>query len=360
MPRGINLRTLAEPVIGAPAPDKRWRPGKSGLLVLKLALERYRLFDRQIMAAAYENLHPEGLGGTHVADVLPQLAEHGYLRRFERRAQAGQGSLPFVYAPTVQAAQLFEKVEWTPQQLKAVANGSRARASYDHELALSLLRLLWEAGSRPFSDPVGEDYRFQTVVYLGDRSHVFPVVDRRSRHVVVAPDTTILVYQHDADEGRRHYRRVHVELERTRRNALRTVRRFQNYARLLADEDGRVTQWFEHWYRVVPAHATALFIAADPAHQQELIGEARYALGLDEPEDRRRPTQPRVKQVPDLLFGNLQSWFDRIPVTRRNGKQSYDERILSPVSRFFTDQIFVDLHGTPKTVLDLRRSSDPR
>lgn len=68
-----------------------------------------------------------------------------------------------------------------------------------------------------------------------------------------------------------------------------------------------------------------------------------------------RPVQPRMEPLPDFLFGTLESWFDRVPVVRSNGKESYDERILEPASRFFTEALLVDLAGAAKSVLDLRR-----
>jgi len=349
-PRLINLRTvLPQRTLQFPSPaTQSWKPAQSGRRLLRIAL-RYGYLTRDLAALAYTHAHPRGVGASHVRDELTDLVRNGYLHRFYRPVDPRSGSRQYVYAASVKAAHLFDdEHHWTRSTLKQISNRANPHRDYDHQLGLALLRILWDAGSVPYTDPAQpETYRFQTVAYW-DHPHTFSV-RVASKRAQVRPDTTILLYRHYEAENRRHHRRIHVELERTRKNLKRTDWRFLLYRELLADPQGQVARAIKAQAGVAPEQASALFIAADHEHMLQLLSSAETALNLE-----RLKRQRRTKELPDLWFTSLdQIVRSDLQIDPRTGKEHLVETIIEPAA-LFTRPLCRNLLGQQGTILDLR------
>jgi hypothetical protein len=309
--------------------------GEAPLTVLRL-LYRYRYLTRELLEPVYA-AERGGRGERQLRDHLTQLWRYGYVERFYRPAESGWGSQQYVYALRAEGAHLvLPPAEWAVVR-RRVHNRLRRRSDYEHALAVSLVRVLWDLGAPTFAD------RFKTKLYWqdkeGEKAHPVNrfVVRLGSQRVTIDPDSTALV----AFRERNYYRPVFIEVERTHKNAERLTRRFKAYEALLTDQRAVATTVFQREAGISPEKGLALFVGADEAHRDRLLALARATV--------RPYTSHRA--APEMWFLALTDLVDRHVAGDVQGGREIVRETLIPPADLFTRRHAIRLDGEWGSIL---------
>jgi len=314
MPRLIHLDKMpSRKTRRSPEELAHWDPGASGLRIVEL-LREYRYLTPTLLALVYAS--ERGRGASQVRHHLRKLYDHEFVERYYRPAEPRTGSYEMVYTLALKGAHLIVPTEEWASERRRIYNLARPRGDYEHLLAVSLLRVLWQLGAPE------HDQLFRTAAYWvdkeGDREHVrnsFTVRVGGGR-ATVRPDTTAVILRR-LPTGKLHYRPVFFEIERTHKNLVRTRERLLAYRALLTSQHEVVARVVEKEVGYVPLNGQLVFITAHYEHALSLWRTARGVFGLE-----GRST----KVVPDVWFLPLTSLFEKDADGR--------ERIIPPAALF--------------------------
>lgn len=336
MPRLVNL-TKMHSRRERPADLDPWEPGESAVRILEQLLE-YRYLTSELLSMLYEARR--GRGGSHVRHELTRLWRHGYVERFSRRADAG--SSQYVYTVSVKGARVVVPGDAWSDVRRKIYNLTKTKSDYEHVLATSLLKVLWDLGS-----PSQVDI-FTTEAYWSDKesSRKETANEFRTRvdgeTVYIRPDTTVLI-AHQRDDFFRPY---FFEIERTHKNYDRLRERLRAYSWLLGhDGQPEIDRVFTKHMGIHPATGFVVFIAADKAHATRLREAAQLVVAE---RDVRRKDRPQMWfSTLDALF-RREAAFDKdgLPLVDRQGRERWREAIIEP-AEFFNRELFVNLDGEP-------------
>lgn len=308
-----------------------WAPGQGARRLLEY-LVQYRFLTRELLALLVEHEHGRGAG--EVRNHLTRLYRYGYVERFFRATEYGQGSRQYVYTATGEGARLVLDAEAWETARWRVRNLLKPRRDYEHALAVGLLHVLWNLASEHVED------RLRTWFYWQDKEG-----EERGRPknrftvrvgggpVVIDPDSTVLT----AQKGKREWyaRPVFLEVERTHKNAERLVRRFEAYKELIGEQAVVANRVFGAEIGKAPFVAEkgmVVFLGADASHCDRLRELAVTTVG-------------KGRGAPEFWFVALEDLLDaRVQGNTRSGKERMMESILPP-AEFFTREFARRLDG---------------
>lgn len=331
MPKLINLDKMPSRR-QRPAKEKLppWQPGPSGIRVLQYLL-KYRYLTSELLGLLHEEEH--GRGRYQVRQQLTKLWRYGLAERFFRPAD--WGSNQYVYTLSVEGARLIlDPASW-PEERRRIYNLARVKTDYEHALAVALVQVLWDLGSR------GQEDLFVTAASWHDKAGTKDGTTNAfgakvgNETVWIQPDFTALI----AHQRRGFYRPYFFEIERSHKNYERLRRRFLAYQYLLSSAGAHtVAEVFRREVGIVPERGMVVFVAANLDHAIRLRNLSLTSVSANlefwftsidqllEEEDRRRADgsaymdrhgRPQRKEAP-IKPGDF---FDRELLFNLSGKR---------------------------------------
>lgn len=300
-----------------------WEPAKSATTILELLLE-YRYLTTELVALLYQarRAMPLDRGRDQVRKELTKLWRYQLVERFRRPVDWGRDQ--YVYTLSLAGGRLVvDPKDWSLVKPR-IYNLSREKQNYEHAIAVSLVRLLWELGS------LSQMHLFETAAVWNDQAWDGSRVlnrfeaDVAGEVVLVHPDLTVLLkHRPTTDFPDGYFRPVFFEIDRSRKNHAALRRRFRAYAHLLGRGRRTVQRAFARHEDVVPIGGMAVFVASDPEHAGRIRRLARDHVG------------PRSQ----LWFTSI----DRLLQTV-DGRAGRTEAPIAPAA-FFREDLLTHLNG---------------